>query len=345
MSRSTASARRRGTTYPVNTWYVVATSEEVGREPLARRAVDLPVVLYRTTDGLVVALEDRDAHRPYPLSLGRVEGDSIVSGYSGFVYGPDGACVSVPTQDQVPFGARVRAFPTWEQDSYVWVWLGQAAWSGLRPPPRTPWLVQDGWTTFGQAWDTAANLLLLHENFADITHVAVVDPYISPPALQGAPPPLEVEVSETTVSFHRHYPPARLARWHAEVLGLAADEEHPQYEEGTFVTPGLWADRWDVHAGPQTHTFRFTHAVTPVSHGVTRHVWRVSRNFAPDEATTRRLEPIFAGYYRTVASILATMQAVVDTDGQRPEVSVASDAAALQVRKIVGRLVADERGR
>ena len=73
-------------------------------------------MLYRTQDGQAVALEDRDAHRPYPLSLGRVDGDTIVSGYSGFAYAPDGACVRVPTQHQVPFGARVRAFPVHEQD-------------------------------------------------------------------------------------------------------------------------------------------------------------------------------------------------------------------------------------
>ena len=40
MSRTSASARRRGTSYPVNTWYVIATKDEVGRQPLARRALE-----------------------------------------------------------------------------------------------------------------------------------------------------------------------------------------------------------------------------------------------------------------------------------------------------------------
>ena len=197
MSRTSASIRRRGTTYPVNTWYVIATKDEVSRQPMARRALETPVVIYRTQDGQAVALEDRDAHRPYPLSLGRVDGDTIVSGYSGFAYAPDGACVHVPTQPHVPIGARVRAFPVVEQDGLVWVWLGVAPLASRRNPPRTPWLAGDGWTTFGDEWDTQANLLLLHENFADITHVPVVDPFIAPPVLAGEPPALEVEVSET----------------------------------------------------------------------------------------------------------------------------------------------------
>jgi vanillate O-demethylase monooxygenase subunit len=231
MSRTSASIRRRGTTYPVNTWYVIATKDEVSRQPLARRALETPVVLYRTQDGQAVALEDRDAHRPYPLSLGRVDGDTIVSGYSGFAYAPDGACVHVPTQPHVPIGARVRAFPVVEQDGLVWVWLGVAPLASRRNPPRTPWLAGDGWTTLGDQWDTQANLLLLHENFADITHVPVVDPFIAPPVLAGEPPALEVEVSETSVSFSRDYPPARLTGWHADALGLSSDTEHAQREE------------------------------------------------------------------------------------------------------------------
>ena len=99
---SSATPDGRAPAFPMHAWYVAATSEEVGRTPLARRALDTAVVLYRTADGRVVALEDRDAHRPYPLSLGRLEGDLVVSSYSGFAYAPDGRCVRVPTQADVP---------------------------------------------------------------------------------------------------------------------------------------------------------------------------------------------------------------------------------------------------
>ncbi|MBJ7337982.1 Rieske 2Fe-2S domain-containing protein [Mycolicibacterium sp.] len=344
MSRTSASLRRRGTSYPVNTWYAIATRDEIGRQPLARRVLDTPVVLYRTQDGRVVALEDRDAHRPYPLSLGTVDGDTIVSGYSGFAYSPTGACVHVPTQPHVPIGAGVKAFPVLEQDGLIWIWLGAAALAHRRNPPHTAWLAGDGWVTLGDEWETQANLLLLHDNFADITHVPVVDPFIAPPALAGVPPALEVEVSENAVAFSRNYPPARLTGWHAEVLGLSSDTEHAQREEGGFVTPGLWANAWHVYVdGDDARTFRFTHAVTPVSSSRTRHVWRVSRNFAPNAEVSARLLPIFTAYYRRVQQILETMQHVIDVDGPRDEVSVNSDAAALQVRRVVNRMIAEER--
>ncbi|MDF3049752.1 MAG: vanillate O-demethylase oxygenase [Pseudonocardia sp.] len=339
---TTGDARR----YPTNAWYVLATGDEVGDRPLGRRAADAPVVLYRTGNGTAVALEDRCAHRPYPLSLGRVEGDAIVSGYTGFAYGPDGACIRVPTQAQVPPGAHVRAFPVHDDGAFVWAWMGDAALAGLRRPPRTPWLRDEQWSTFGGTLDTAANVMLLHENFADITHVAVVDPYITPPVLRGTPPPLEIQVSETSVSFSRSYSPAPLAGWHAAALELPADAAHPQRETGGFVSPGLWVNTWEVHAEGVTPvpTFRFTHAITPVDSGRTTHVWRVSRNFSPDEATTATLRPIFAEYYDTMRGILEIMQSVLDRDGPRREVNVAADAAALQVRKIMAQMVAEENG-
>lgn len=346
----TATSPRRCADVPHHAWYAAATTDEVGRAPLARQVLGTRVVLYRATDGRAVALEDRCAHRPVPLSGGRVVGDDIVTGYTGFRYAPDGSCVAVPTQDKVPFGASVRAFPAHDDGSFVWVWTGDPRVARLRPPPDTAWLRDPAWASFGHAWDTRAAVRLLLDNFSDITHVAHVDPEIAPPALGAGPmPPLEVRVSETTMQFSRDYPPAPVAAWHEALLGLAAGSTHPQREEGEFRSPGLWVDRWHVTVtgqGPTdgVHSFVFTHALTPVDDTTTRHVWRVSRNFALTPAADGTLVPIFDRYYRRVREVLETMQRMVTEDGVRPEVSVAADAAASTVRRIMDRLVADETG-
>ncbi len=345
----TSVATRRCPDVPHHAWYAVATTEEVGRTPLARRVLGTPVALYRTSDGTAAALEDRCAHRPVPLSDGRVDGDTIVAAYTGFRYAPDGRCVGVPTQVQVPFGAAVRCFPVHDDGSFVWVWAGDPRLAALRPAPDTGWLRDPGWSTFGNAWETKASIDLLLDNFADITHVAHVDPDIAPPALDSAPPPLKVTVTETTMRFARDYPPAPLADWNAQVLELPADAAHAQREEGEFVAPGLWVDRWHVTVSGHgeadgTHSFVFTHALTPVDERTTRHVWRVSRNFTPSAAAEGTLAPIFERYYGRVRDVLETMQRVVDVDGPRPEVRVAADAAASAVRRIMERLVAEETG-
>ena len=126
----------------------------------------------------------------------------------GFVYDARGFCVHVPTQSEIPVGARVRAYRSMKMAFSCgpgWVsprWPAFAtAGHALAQRPRL------GDTR--RCWETEADLLLLlHENFADITHVAVVDPFIAPPVLRSSPPPLGVEVTETTVSFSRTYEPA-----------------------------------------------------------------------------------------------------------------------------------------
>src|SRR5690242_9462556 len=163
---------RRCADVPHAAWYPVAAADEVGRSPLARRLLGTAVVLYRTMRGDAVALEDRCAHRPVRLSDGRIEGDVIYSGYTGFGYASDGRCVHVPTQPHVPYDVAVRAFPVHEDGSFVWLWGGDPRLAALRRPPEAPWLRSPEWTTFGGRHETAAGIGLLWDNVADITHVA-----------------------------------------------------------------------------------------------------------------------------------------------------------------------------
>jgi vanillate O-demethylase monooxygenase subunit len=341
----------RSVALPHHAWYPVAASDEVGRTPLARRLLDVAVVLYRTSDGQAVALEDRCAHRPVRLSDGRVEGDCLRSTYTGFAYDPTGRCVDVPTQPQVPYGAAVRAFPVRDDGSFVWVWAGEPGLAALRTPPDTRLLRDAAWTTLGGVLETRAGIGLLLDNFCDITHVAQLDHEIAPPALSAGPtPPLEVEVTETSVRFFRRFPAAPLPPWHAQVLQLSESAAHEQVETGEFVGPGYWVDRWTIGVDGRdpssdgVPTFVFSHALTPVTATRTRHEWRVSRNFGSGAAVDGVLRPLFEAYYSRVGDVLEQMQHILDTEGARPEVNVAADAAVTHVRRIVQRMVADELG-
>lgn len=113
--------RTRPAVAPTDCWYVLAPSDAVGRALRAYRVAGLPLVVFRTVAGQAVALHDRCVHRPYPLSAGHLDGDELSCGLCGFVYGPDGRCVRVPTQSRVPVGAAVRAYPVREEQGLVWV--------------------------------------------------------------------------------------------------------------------------------------------------------------------------------------------------------------------------------
>ena len=59
----------------------------------------------------------------------------------------------------------------------------------------------------------AAGYQLLHENALDRTHFAYVHPDTSPRGYLEGPPPLEIEVTETSVSYARTFPAAPIATW------------------------------------------------------------------------------------------------------------------------------------
>ena len=74
-----------------NCWYVAGWSHqfEAGK-PTQRMLLGEPVVIWRTQEGVVVAMEDRCVHRLAPLSLGRIEGNAIRCLYHGLLFDADG---------------------------------------------------------------------------------------------------------------------------------------------------------------------------------------------------------------------------------------------------------------
>lgn len=331
-------------TVPRECWYAPAASSEVDRDLLPVRAAGLPIVLYRTESGDVVALEDRCAHRAYPLSAGDLIGDTVRCGLCGFTYDRDGRCVSVPSQPNVPYGAEVASYPVRESDGLVWVWLGTPGRAGLHRVPDLPWLADDTWSTVTGAEEVLASFVLLHENFADVTQVPFVAPDIAPSVLGATPPPLEVVVSETSVSLHRDFPPAPLPEWQAEIVGCPLDTPYRTEQSGFFPSPAAWVDHWDAQAEDGSWIrLRFTHLVTPIDESSSRLLWAVSRDFAlGNRAVDQYLEGIFTDYYDRVIDAMEIAQEVLDIDGPGPEVNVNADAVGLKIREIVSSLLVEE---
>lgn len=105
-------------------WFPVALSREVTATPLAAKLLDVPLVLYRIEDGLVIA-EDRCPHRGVPLSLARPEAAGIVCPYHGLRFGKGGRCNHVPAQPEgpIPQALHLKTFPAVERYGLVWTSL------------------------------------------------------------------------------------------------------------------------------------------------------------------------------------------------------------------------------
>ncbi|GAB2977449.1 aromatic ring-hydroxylating dioxygenase subunit alpha [Nocardioides montaniterrae] len=337
--------------HPRNCWYVAATGDEldeVGDGFLTRRILDADILAYRLADGSVAAIEDRCAHRPYPLSAGHREGDLVVCGYHGCTYDATGRCVRVPSQDAVPSGAQVRAFAAVERGPFVWVWTGTPGGERLRPPPATPWLHGDGWSSVGEQRTVAANLMLLHEHYLDLTSVFEMHPELVPPGIEALPPLEEVEVSEVSVSYKRELPKAPLAPWEAQVSGLDSSEAFGRQETGTFVTPGLHKQTYTITGpdGPELELVR-THGFTPESAGATHVFLQISwRGTAVSPDAGGALAAVFHEMADRDIAVLETVQRCLDEDTTpRRYFNVKADRAALRARRILTSMVEDERAR
>ena len=97
-------------TYPLDAWYAAAWRHEVGRTLSKRTVCDTDIVLFRQQDGGVAALADACWHRLMPLSLGTLEGNTVVCGYHGLRFNGAGRCTFMPAQKTINPAAGVRAF-------------------------------------------------------------------------------------------------------------------------------------------------------------------------------------------------------------------------------------------
>jgi len=297
----------------------------------------------------VVAMEDRCVHRAYPLSAGRRDGDRVVCGYHGFAYDPNGCVVDVPSQENVPPGARVRTYPVHEQSPFVWIWLGEPGAAALRPPPRVPWYADGtGWASTHEVLRVEANYLLLHEHYLDLTDVFVMHPEVVPPDIEVLPQLDEVEVSERSVSYSRVTPPSRLASWEAEATGLSAGVSGARREEGTFVSPALHVQHYAIELDDGgTYELLRIQGFTPESPEETHVFLQMARNYATDnDGAGEFLRTLFHEWAVRDAAVLETIQRRVGEEtGLRRDINVKADRAAVRARRIAMEMVDDESGR
>ncbi|GAA4258421.1 aromatic ring-hydroxylating dioxygenase subunit alpha [Dactylosporangium darangshiense] len=155
-------------------WYALARAEDVGTAPLAATLLDVPLVVYRTGSGIVVA-DDLCPHRGVPLSLGTGDGTTIACAYHGLRFGAGGACVAIPADPaaKVPARMHLRTYPVLERYGLVWTCLDHRG-GGVPPMP--------GWDEAGfqrvtcPPFDVAAFAGRQVEGFLDVAHFGFVHP-------------------------------------------------------------------------------------------------------------------------------------------------------------------------
>ncbi len=155
-----------------NFWYPLAQSREVAKgKAVGKTFAGDPIVLVRTKEGDVFALEDRCAHRQVPLHLGVVRGERLQCSYHCWTYDRSGACVNVPYLDKdqkLPNG--VRSYPTREAYGLIFVFTGERALAETVAFPEIPTFGTGEYKTRFLDRRINCHYSFMHENLMDMNH-------------------------------------------------------------------------------------------------------------------------------------------------------------------------------
>jgi phenylpropionate dioxygenase-like ring-hydroxylating dioxygenase large terminal subunit len=124
-----------------NFWYACEFSKAVINQPKQIVMLNQRFVLYRNSEGQVVALKDQCPHRGAALSLGWIDNDCIRCPYHGWKFQGDGRCIDIPANGPgtaIPHKARVETYPVQEKYGLVWIFYGDLPEAERPPIPPLP---------------------------------------------------------------------------------------------------------------------------------------------------------------------------------------------------------------
>jgi vanillate O-demethylase monooxygenase subunit len=326
-----------------NQWYAAALPQELGATPLARTICGEPIVMFRTESGKPAALADRCPHRYAPLSAGRCAGETIACGYHGIEFDPSGACALIPHQEHIPDRMRVRAYPLVERWGWAWIWLGDPAAADPDAIPAFEWFGQPEWRSFHRHYYVKANWELCADNLLDLSHTPFIHPKtVGVPEMAKLPVKTWVEGDKVIQQrvMHQVTPSGFVAEW-GSFKGKIDRRATVEWTPAANMAAEL------VYFDPTNSiTLRLTNPVTPETERTT-HVWFAwSRNFgsaSDEDAYARRFQEQSFAVMAEDVSFMEIQQAAIDRGDDFEPVAIKADATLIHARRIVERLLRDER--
>ena len=336
-----------------NAWYVAAWDHELSRSMLRRIVLEEPVVLFRTTEGKAVALEDRCCHRQAPLSMGRLAGDVVTCPYHGLQFDTTGRCIKVPSQEKIPPGAGVRSYPVVEKNHWIWIWTGDPAKADPALIEDFHWLDDPAWRFGGSYLHVDGNYLLVVENLLDTTHL----PFLHPDTLgtdSFARSEFEVKREGDRITIARYLMDDLPAPFHKQMGGFPDGMKVDRWQITHFGPPSFV--KLDVGSAPVGTPVRQgergkgvnmwnLNAITPETGKTAHYFFAQAYNFKLDEGwVADTLRNQIHNIFLEDMAIIRAQQRNMDL-GPSPVQNLAQDKAWVAMRQIVQRLIQEEHQR
>ena len=333
-----------------NCWYVIAWEHEIAPDALfSRRVLDEPILVYRTENGALTALEDRCCHRLAPLSLGRKEGDCVRCGYHGLKFDAQGQCVEVPGLTQVPPNARVKTYPLAVKNKWVFVWMGEPAQANTALLPdnfsndHPDWRNKPGYLHY----DT--NYLLICDNLLDFSHLS----YVHEKTLGGSPmiaqARAEIENIERGIRVTRRVPNVPAPPFYQRFRQF--DTLLNRWFIYDFVLPGTLLMHsggapvgdapGDTRNAVQLHSCQ---TLTPETATTTHYFFQQShRAGAGDEKIVQSIYDSLVGAFNEDRAMITGQAASIAHSPGARMMPLAMDAALVRFRQLIDAALANER--
>lgn len=334
---------------PRNQWYVIAFGHEVTRTPLRRSILGDPIVLFRTESGKPVALFDRCPHRGMRLSNGgTVIGESIQCNYHGLQFGEHGRCVKVPSGGAVPQVMRVQPYRLVEMWEWIWIWAGDAdsADESLIPDHRVLGLTDPDLHAYpGLLLEMEANYLYAHENLVDATHITYLHHGVVDSGNVAAHP-FTTHIDGSAVTTVRRFHDEAIAPFQKMSYGLRCEVVDRELTL-TSHAPHLAVVNEHYHEkGIENPRDLIARLVVPVTPATTTTCYQF---VAVVRSTPVNIEPLREGlrsFLNEDVVALGDIQKLFDSlplEQRRIEISIAADAPGIRTRRIIEKMILDER--
>jgi len=339
--------------YVHNAWYVAAWSQDlVAEKPFGLTILGEPVVIWRSSNGAVHALEDRCVHRLAPLSLGRCEGEHLRCMYHGLLFNPEGKVTEIPGQELIPTQARVKSYAVVERHSWIWVWMGEAkAADPALIPPAVGYDDPDYILGHGQL-DYAAEARLINDNLLDFSHLTFVH------ANSFGAGPQFAQTAPTIIPLDRG---VRVQRWIPNTHGATnrkSAEPIDSWQSYDFLIPGIllmWSANYPAGTAERLGFkppekadsiggLNFTsQAVTPLTDKTSRYFfsWGPHREQG-DEAMRDGMMQVAAVAFAEDKTMIEAQQRVIDASVNPRVMPTSHDRGLTLFNRLVKKLAGEE---
>lgn len=334
-----------------NCWYVAGWSKDYDRALKAQTLLGEKLVFYRQLDGTPVALEDACPHRKLPLSMGALEGDTVVCGYHGLTFDCAGKCVDAPTQrGSIPKRAVVKSYPVVDRYRLLWIWMGDPEQADpddifeIENFDNPDWGYTDGGTL-----PIACNYLWVVDNLLDPSHVAWV--HVTSFAGGGTDDaPLDMEKTDRGVIVSRWIYDQPPSPYYKDLLKFDGNCDRKQHYEmcvpaialnmSVYTPPGTGGP--DKPYGDQTYLNISYNFMTPVDENNTQYIWFQHRNTDPeDKAISEKMNAGAIMAFNEDKDILEAVHAGM-RDPKTPAIDLGLDLGAKTFRLHLQRLIEAE---